>query len=56
MNKLPEVKNTTKKNVKTETVKTPYTSPHIVDFGHVAKLTQGTGSMNVDAVAGRRKN
>ncbi len=56
MNNLPEEKNTPRKNVKAEPVKRPYSSPRILDFGYFAKLTQGTGSMNVDAVAGRRLN
>lgn len=34
----------------------PYSLPVLVVYGHIGELTQGTGSKNIDAVAGRRKN
>ncbi len=33
-----------------------YEAPSLVEYGQVIELTKGTGSMNVDAVANRRKN
>ncbi len=33
-----------------------YEAPSLVEYGQVIELTNGTGSMNPDIVANRRKN
>ena len=45
-----------KKSEKQEEASRPYQIPQLRIFGHIDALTQGTGSKNIDAVAGRRKN
>lgn len=36
--------------------KKPYRKPQLLQYGLLSVITQGTGSMNADSVAGRRKN
>lgn len=45
-----------KKSEKRGEASRPYQIPQLRIFGHIDALTQGTGSKNIDAVAGRRKN
>lgn len=33
-----------------------YEAPSLTEYGQVVELTNGTGSMNLDMVANRRKN
>jgi hypothetical protein len=33
-----------------------YEAPSLIEYGQVVELTNGTGSMNADIVANRRKN
>lgn len=56
MKKIFNEKSTSTENEKYDSAKRPYIPPRLTEFGHVVKLTQGTGSMNVDSVSGRRKN
>ena len=33
-----------------------YEAPSLIEYGRVSELTNGTGTMNLDLVANRRKN
>ena len=54
MTKKPLERSATEKNY--EPAKQAYRKPELLQFGLLSVITQGTGSMNVDSVAGRRKN
>lgn len=42
--------------IETAVTKRKYRTPQLQRFGALTKLTQGTGTMNIDSVAGRRLN
>ncbi len=46
----------TKEKVQQKNSQEEYEAPSLVNYGQMIDLTKGTGSMNVDAVANRRKN
>ena len=50
----PQENNTTEKIPPPNT--DDYEAPSLVEYGQVVELTKGTGSMNPDMVANRRKN
>ncbi len=54
MTKKPLEKTVEDKNP--EPAKRSYRKPELLQFGLLSVITQGTGSMNVDSVSGRRKN
>lgn len=54
MQKKPFEKSAEEKNP--EPVKQAYRKPEFLQFGLLTVMTQGTGTMNVDSVSGRRKN
>ena len=48
--------NKTKAKVQQKNNQEQYEAPSLVNYGPMIDLTKGTGSMNADMVANRRKN
>ena len=47
---------TTKEAVQITNHDEEYEAPSLIEYGRVSELTNGTGTMNLDLVANRRKN
>ena len=48
--------NNSSESTQQKNIEEDYEAPSLTEYGQVVELTKGTGSMNLDMVANRRKN